>query len=210
MFKKILDILFPIECIECGSSNFLICDKCFKTIKVNKINYFSTDCIDEVHVCCSFHNRLLQCAIHLYKYQYIENLSKYLSTLMISYFLQITDKILNPIIIPVPLHKKRLIERCFNQSYLIADSFCKKFDYVLKDNLIRRTKNTKQQAKLNKEQRIDNMKNSFELLDKDFVQNKNFIIIDDIYTTGSTVSEIAKLLKNSGADKVWCIVIGKN
>ncbi|MDD3284798.1 MAG: phosphoribosyltransferase family protein [Patescibacteria group bacterium] len=210
MFKKILDILFPIECVGCGFPNFLICDKCFETIQINSANYFSTDYVDEVHVCCSFHNRLLQRVIHLYKYQYIEDLSRYLSLLMISYFLQTTNKILNPIIIPVPLHKKRLIERCFNQSYLIADNFCKRFDYVLKDDLIIRVKNTKQQAKLNKEQRIDNIKNSFCLLNKDFIQNKNFIIIDDIYTTGSTVSEIAKLLKTNGANKIWCIVIGKN
>ena len=146
----------------------------------------------------------------MYKYSYIEKLSNPLSQLVINYYSQIKDKLENPIIIPVPLHQRRLLVRCFNQSNLIAQSFSKQFKYQLKNDLIIRTKHTEQQAKLNKKGRIENIKGAFDILDKAFVKGKNFIIIDDLYTTGSTVAEIAKLLKNNGTQQVWCLVIAKN
>jgi len=79
---------------------------------------------------------LLQKIIHLYKYSYIEKLSVPLSKLLVNYYSQIENKLDNPIIIPVPLHQKRLLVRCFNQSELIAQNFCQKFNYQLKSDLI--------------------------------------------------------------------------
>lgn len=210
MFKKLLNILFPIECIGCGRNDILLCQDCFNSIEINKPKYFSTGYIKQVHVCASFHNKLLQNLIHFYKYNYIRDLSKYLSQLIINYYDQIENKLENPIVIPVPLHKKKLLIRCFNQANLIAIKFSEKFAYTLRNDLIKRIKNTKQQAQLNKGGREENMRNAFQILDKNFIVNKNFIIIDDVYTTGSTVSEIAKLLKNNGAERIWCLVIAKN
>lgn len=210
MFKKLLNILFPLECIGCGKNDTLLCPDCFNSIKINYPDYFSTEHIKQVHISASFHQKLLQNIIHLYKYSYIEKLSEHLSKLIIDYYSQIKNKLDNPIIIPVPLHQKRLLVRCFNQSDLIAHNFCQKFKYQLKNNLIARVKYTKQQAKLNKKGRIENIKGAFEILDKSFIQSKNFIIIDDLYTTGSTVTGIAKLLKDNGASDIWCLVIAKN
>lgn len=220
--KKILNILFPIECLGCGKQNVLFCDKCFKKIKINKVNFFNNEHINQVHVATSFKNNLIQKIIHLYKYQYMEKLSEHLSKLLVNYYSQVNSKLNNPIIIPVPLHKKRFKIRCFNQSLLIAEKFAEHYNYVLNNRLIKRIKHTKQQAKLKKEQRILNIQNAFKIIDittsnsplvkgrERGCQNKNFIIIDDIYTTGSTVSEIAKVLKNNGAKEIWCLVIAKN
>jgi len=210
MFKKLLDTLFPIECIGCGKNDILLCQDCFNSLKTNKADHFKNEYIDQIHVCASFHNELLQKLIHFYKYNYIQELSLSLSQLMIDYYNQIENKLENPIIIPVPLHKKKLLMRCFNQAHLIAINFSEKFRYNLKNDLITRIKHTKQQAQLNKKGREENMKNAFQILDKNFVEGKNFIIIDDVYTTGSTVSEIAKLLKDNNANKIWCLVIAKN
>ncbi len=210
MFKKLLNILFPIECIGCGRNNVLLCPDCFNFIKINYPDYFSTEHIKQVHISASFHQKLLQKIIHLYKYSYIEKLSNQLSELMINYYSQIENKIDQPIIIPVPLHQKRLLVRCFNQSELIAQNFCRQFKYQLKNDLIIRIKHTEQQAKLDKKGRIENIKGAFKILDQNFVKDKNFIIIDDLYTTGSTVAGIAKLLKDNGASQIWCLVIAKN
>jgi len=210
MFKKLLDILFPIECLGCGSNDILLCSNCFDSIKINQPDHFSTEQIKQVHICASFHQKLLQKIIHLYKYSYIEKISEPLSKLVINYYSQIEDKISEPIIIPVPLHQKRLLVRCFNQSDLIAQNFCQKFNCQLKNDLIIRVKHTEQQAKLDKKGRLKNIKGAFKILDAQFVQNKNFIIIDDLYTTGSTVSEVAQLLKDGGAHEIWCIAIAKN
>ena len=150
IFKKLLNILFPIECLGCGRNDILLCENCFNSIKINKADYFKNEYIDQIHVCASFHNELLQKLIHFYKYNYIQDLSEYLSQLMINYYNQIENKLENPIIIPVPLHQKKLLMRCFNQAQLIAKKFSEQFNYNLKDNLIMRIKNTKQQAQLNK------------------------------------------------------------
>jgi ComF family protein len=210
ILKKLLNILFPIECLGCGQNDILLCSKCFNSIKVNQPEYFNTEFIDQVHISSSFHQKLLQKIIHLYKYSYIEKLSKHLSKLVISYYSQVEDKLDSPIIIPVPLHQKRLLVRCFNQSDLIAQNFSQQFEYQCKDNLIVRVKHTEQQAKLSKKGRMENIKGAFKVLDKSFVKDKNFIIIDDLYTTGSTVAGIAQLLKDNGANQVWCLVIAKN
>jgi len=210
MFKKILNILFPIECIGCGQNDILLCPGCFNSIKINKPESFSTDDIDQVHVTASFQQPLLQKIIHLYKYNYIEKLAGPLSKLVINYYSQVKNRIEDPVIIPVPLHSKRLLVRCFNQSELIAQNFCQKFNYQLKNDLITRVKHTEQQAKLNKEGRTKNMQGAFKIKDQEFIKNKNFIIMDDLYTTGSTVAGIAKLLKDNGASQVWCLVVAKN
>lgn len=210
MFKKILNILFPLECIGCHQNNALLCSDCFNSIQINKVEYFNTEFIDQVHITASFHQPLLQKIIHLYKYSYIKSLAHPLSQLVINYYSQIENKLEDLIIIPVPLHQKRLLVRCFNQSDLIAQNFCQQFEYQLKDDLVVRIKHTEQQAKLNKKGRIENIKGAFDIIDKSFVQNKNFIIIDDLYTTGSTVAGIAKLLKDNGAQQVWCLVVAKN
>jgi len=210
MFKKLSDILFPIECLGCGKNDLLLCSECFNSIQINKADFFSSEFIEQVHVATSFQQPLLQKIIHLYKYSYIKDLSQSLANLLINYYSKIENKIIDPVVIPVPLHSKRLLVRCFNQSELISLNFCQKFNYQLKKDLIIRIKHTQQQAKLNKKGRIKNMQGAFKILDKNFVQNKNFIIIDDLYTTGSTVGEIAKLLKENGASKIWCLVIAKN
>jgi competence protein ComFC len=208
--KKLLNILFPLECLGCGQNDKLLCSECFSSIKINKANFFNTEFIDQVHVSASFHQPLLQKIIHSYKYSYLEKLSEPLSELVIDYYNKVEDKLENPVIIPVPLHSKRLLVRCFNQSELIAQNFCQKFKYQLKNDLIFRVKHTEQQAKLNKGGRIKNIQGAFKILDLEFVKDKNFIIIDDLYTTGSTVGEIAKLLKNNGAQQIWCLVVAKN
>jgi ComF family protein len=210
MLRKLLNFLFPIECVGCGKNDILLCLDCFNSIKINKAEFFSTKYIDQIHISASFHQPLLQKIIHLYKYSYIEKLSGDLSKLTIDYYSQIENKADNPIIIPVPLHSKRLLVRCFNQSELIAQNLCQEFDYQLKNNLISRVKHTEQQAKLNKKGRVENIRGAFKILDKVFIKNRNFIIIDDLYTTGSTVAGIAKLLKDNGANQVWCLVIAKN
>ncbi len=210
MFKKLLNILFPIECLGCNQNDILLCSKCFDSIEIKEASFFNTEFIDQVHVTASFHQKLLQKIIHLYKYSYIKTLATPLSELVIDYYSQIEDKLDKPIIIPVPLHQKRLLVRCFNQSGLIAHSFCKQFNYDSNDDLIVRIKHTEQQAKLNKKGRIENIKGAFKIKDKSFIKNRNFIIVDDLYTTGSTVAGIAKLLKENGAQQVWCLVIAKN
>lgn len=112
-------------------------------------------------------------------------------------------------IIPVPIHKKRYYERGYNQSELIANEIAKRYKYIYKDVLIK-NKNNITQSTLNKEERIQNVKNVYELKNQSIVKDKNILLIDDIYTTGNTVNECARVLKKGNAHEIGVLTIAKD
>ena len=106
-------------------------------------------------------------------------------------------------VVPVPISKSRLRKRGYNQCELLARAYCKARKQVYLD-ILKRTKRTKPQNKLNLDQRKSNVKGAFKIKDTKFdLHNKSFLIIDDIFTTGSTADECAKILKNAGAKEVY-------
>ena len=103
----------------------------------------------------------------------------------------------------VPLHKKRLRQRGFNQAEKIAMDLSKIVDIPTVDNISRKY-NTKRLYKLGKEERINELKNAFMIKNNIIdLKNKNVLLVDDIFTTGSTVNEISKILKINGVNKVF-------
>lgn len=110
------------------------------------------------------------------------------------------------IIIPIPLHNKKHKQRGFNQSYELIREFTRLNPGVTVAR-VKRTKNTLQQANLNREQRISNIAGAFTITGNN-LSNKVVAIIDDVVTTGSTVNELAKLCKSLGAKEVeiWCLM----
>lgn len=115
------------------------------------------------------------------------------------------------IIIPVPIHKKRKKVRGYNQSEIIAKKLAKnlkKLEFV-NDCLIKK-ENTIEQSSLNKWQRIENAKGVYILKNEQKIINKNIIIFDDIYTTGSTVNECARVLKRANANKILVLTLAKD
>ena len=112
-------------------------------------------------------------------------------------------------IIPVPLHKEKLKERGFNQSELLA----KKISKLIKKPCLKtlnRIKNTLPQYSLSPLEKIKNIKDAFELdIRKINLQDKNILIIDDIFTTGSTVQEMCKVLLENGVKDIYVAVLTK-
>ncbi len=109
-------------------------------------------------------------------------------------------------IIPVPIHWTRHMSRGFNQSRLIADGVGKEQDIEVLDCL-KRVKRTKKLKNLNKEARKSMMKDAIILDEKSKIvlSGKDVLLIDDIYTTGSTLDECAKVLYEAGADRIYCM-----
>ena len=115
------------------------------------------------------------------------------------------------IIIPVPIHKYKEKNRGYNQSELIAKQISKSLKNVkLEKNIIKKIVNNKQQSTLNLKDRKENVKNVYKVLDNKKIIGKNIILFDDVYTTGSTVSECSKVLKQAGAKKVAAVTIAKD
>ena len=115
------------------------------------------------------------------------------------------------IIIPVPIHKKRQKERGYNQSLLIARKWEKEETRIsVEANVLLKVKHTKPQSTLSREDRIENAKQVYEIQNAEKIKEKDIILLDDIYTTGSTVRECAKILKENGARSIVVVTIAKD
>ena len=113
-------------------------------------------------------------------------------------------------IIPVPISKKILKTRGYNQSLLIAKSIAKNTGLTLMDKNLIKTKNIIEQSKLNKEDRQQNIQGVYELENKQALNNKKILLIDDIYTTGSTVNECSKILMQGNPSIIGIFVLAKD
>lgn len=114
------------------------------------------------------------------------------------------------IIIPVPISKKRNKQRGYNQSLLIAKELSKKSGIKLEKNCLIKYKDIIEQSKLNKEERQKNIQGVYKLENKEKIKNKRILLIDDIFTTGSTVNECSKTLKQEDIKEVGVLSIAKD
>ena len=141
-------------------------------------------------------------AIHRFKYGHDTTYSRPLGSMMADYTLEGFD-----LIIPVPLHIKRLRERGFNQSLLLANAIGKRQGIPVDPYILKRTRWTEPQVNLTGLERKVNVKGAFEVCGD--VRGKRILIVDDVYTTGATVSECSKALKRSGAKEVCVLTLSR-
>ena len=114
------------------------------------------------------------------------------------------------IILPVPISKKRYKQRGYNQTELIAREISKRAGIELVTNCVYKERNNVPQSTLNKEDRIENVKNTYIIKNSKIIKDKRVIILDDIYTTGSTVNECSKLLKQNNVKEILVMTIAKD
>lgn len=148
----------------------------------------------------------LKDAIYKFKYQSKPYMYKSFGELMVRELLK--EKI-EPIdiIVPIPLHRSRMAKRGYNQSELVAKYISKKLNIPLDRKNLIRTKATKEQNTLSRLERQKNIKNAFSVRDDRVFMNKRVLLVDDIFTTGATVNEGAKVLKSVKAKEVIVITI---
>ncbi|MDD5341375.1 MAG: ComF family protein [Patescibacteria group bacterium] len=228
----ILDLIFPRECIGCGTEGSYLCGDCQRKIKINR-NFYCVVCKKPTHlpricedcgkeyrlkavfVAADYNDKALHDLIHLLKYKFIEEASSGLGEIVINYLEQ--NKIFqnfdfgpdNTVFVPVPLHRKRFLNRGFNQSDLIANHLSE-FYKIPKKVLISRIRNTQSQVELKKSERRENVRDAFILsADKSFDKNKKIILVDDVVTTGSTLNECAKVFLKEGFVDVYGLVVAQ-
>lgn len=111
------------------------------------------------------------------------------------------------IVCPIPLHWSRYLERGYNQSALIAKSLAKELnlDYM---KLLKRKKKTKQQAKLSRLERKQNLEDAFSFVDHN-IRHKNIILLDDVVTSGATTAAAIKILEKAGASSIKIVAVAK-
>jgi ComF family protein len=239
----ILDILFPRRCLGCqilltSGNNRHVCAACLSGIKIKK-DFTCPFCdspviegktcpfcitshfLDKLFVVASYDNPLVEKIIKTMKYRFVGSLGKDIAWLMIKYLEQKIFSDLYPdrhsiLIAPVPLHRRRLNWRGFNQSEILGRQIAQFFDLPFIADALKRVRDTKPQAEMpNHQSRIANIKNSFEFnLSKyknpsSLAKGKTFLLIDDVATTASTLDDCARVLKEAEAKEVIGFVFAK-
>jgi ComF family protein len=119
-----------------------------------------------------------------------------------------------PLMLPVPLHASKLRQRGFNQSELIARAAVKSpalrgRPLQLSTAILERSRATESQTGLTRHQRRENMRGAFRIRDAEAVAGREILLVDDVFTTGTTVAECARVLRKAGAMRVWVATVAR-
>jgi ComF family protein len=209
----ILDLLFPQFCLNCGREGSYLCQDCQALLEISGHHQiYQTTNLKDLYFPLPYQNPLIKNLIEKFKYQpFVKELGKILSSLIITHF-QLLDNqpdFSNFILIPLPLDKKRQRWRGFNQSEEIGKELSKFFKIPLISDCLVKIKETLPQVELTDKERRENIKNAFLAKNQELVKNKKILLVDDVYTTGSTMEEAARVLKKAGAKEIIGIVIAR-
>ena len=211
----IFDLLFPKFCLSCQREGNYLCEDCQSTLLVSGVHQKNpTQNLKDLYFALPYQQPLIKNLIKLFKYQpFVKELAIPLTSLIITHF-QLTEKspadFVNFILVPVPSEKKKLKWRGFNQ----AEELGKKLSSFLKIPLISgcliKIKETPPQVELSDEERKENIKGVFTVRNGELIKNKKILLVDDVYTTGSTMEECARVLKEVGAKEIIGIVVARD
>jgi ComF family protein len=225
VFSPVLEIIFPTHCGGCGSQGDILCHACRRSFLPVDIASACPKCgrwIGKAIVCgrCTgekrgveqayfgFHFRgPLREAVHSFKFQGRKDVGRALVALLREEVKPITLAV--DIILPLPLTEKRLAERGFNQSYIIAEELSLITGKPVNHRVLVKARETEDQITLSRVDRKKNMKGAFAVRGGEAVKGKTVLLVDDLYTTGSTVGEACRTLLRSGVDKVFLFALAR-
>lgn len=214
---NIIDFIFPKICfisdvkLEKDNSNPFVHDREIKSLE--RINSFDlSELQKKINADYSFslftfrENDNFSKIIYQLKYGGMKRLGIYMGKILGQELHDYVNK-LNitsfDVIMPIPLYKTKLRERGYNQSEYLCEGVNEIFHTKVINDIVHRKRNTKTQSKLNNQQRTQNVKDAFEIDDKAAeIFEKNIILIDDVVTTGSTLNEVIRILKDSHSGKI--------
>ena len=236
----VFSFIFPPVCGICGKiGKSYLCENCAKDLKQssyyhNEIHNYN--CINNKYKYVSKNNSFRQNRkslennfyfqehYYLFSYtalirekiiQYKFREQSYLFRMFSEFFVK-NEKLCGflekyDIIIPVPISKNKMLKRGYNQSMLIAKEIAKRTQKVQLEHkvLIKQIEN-QSQSSLNRKQRLENVKNVYKIQNEQKIKEKNILLFDDIFTTGATVNECAKTLKQAGTNKIGILTIAKD
>lgn len=210
-----MDLIYPPKCGICGklNENFL-CSKCNKMLEndakfsVEKFKKLENEFYE--HIYMFKYEGLIRRLIIEYKFQEKSYLYKTIANFLLKNkkmfeIIKTYDKI-----VPVPISRKRKKTRGYNQSYLIAKDIANIVGIKLENKCLFKTKDIIEQSKLNKEERLKNIKGVYEIKNINRIKNKKILLFDDIYTTGSTVNECCRILNIAKPSKIGILTIAKD
>ena len=213
--NTILDIVFPVKCILCGKTGTDLCLNCLKDSPSAE-----RESAKWIFPLYDYRHPVIKKSLWLLKYRGKKRLVNVFAEILYEKILEelsdlsVMENFHNAILIPIPLSPKRYRERGYNQAELICRELIKinnlrhGVDLKLENNILTKSKNTEHQARIkDRRARLKNLSGSFAVKNEGLIKNKNIILIDDITTTGATLAEAKKILKQAGVRKVIAFTV---
>ncbi|MBI5022595.1 MAG: ComF family protein [Candidatus Magasanikbacteria bacterium] len=206
------DLLFPVFCISCRVEGHWLCPPCLVKLQSEiKQQVFQHPYLDKVFALADYKNEIIARLIHLLKYEYVEEIGEIFEKMIEEFVRQNGAAILDGrqiAIIPIPLHKKRYLERGFNQAELLAKSCGRCLNVPVLSKALIRSRQTKTQVGLSGAERRNNLQGAFALR-QSLIDIERVILVDDVFTTGSTMEEVARVLRSAGIHEVLGVTVAR-
>lgn len=216
-----LDLLFPLNCLGCQREGKVLCESCVESLPELKPPFCRVCAQPNAPATCHWclesppafngirapyrMEGTVKEAIHNLKYRGLKAAAPELAELLTTYLAE--NPIPGDVLVPVPLHPRRLRSRGYNQSALLAKELSKNLGLDMDQSLLIRAKNNPPQVSASREERRENVQGSFRCDGP--AGGRSVILVDDVATTGSTLSACAAVLKAAGASSVWCLVLAR-
>lgn len=234
MIQAILDMLYPVRCPVCGDivipkgrricstcenkPQLIIeprCKKCSKPIDQEQREYCSDCERKKYHFDYGFslwvYDSVMKKSISDFKYNHKREYAKYYIEKVIFNYKDIIKKLAPDVLVPVPIHKSKYRERGYNQAEILAYGIGKELNIPILPHLLIRNKKTLPQKQLSDKERLKNLQEAFIINNKalsDYPKRlKRILLVDDIYTTGSTIEACTNVLLRNGVEHVYFITL---
>lgn len=225
-----LNLLFPKVCFGCETEGDWVCARCTETIPVvapqcigcgllvpahpphgvgrtcepcrrrNPVQYFFSP--------FSYREPLIGALIHALKYQRIRSLDAFFAERIAAYLAAYSLTLpSDAVLVPIPLHRQRFAMRGFNQAALLAGAVGVRLGIPVSSGALVKPVITRPQAILTREERLKNLDGSFAIADAAPIRGHTVILVDDVKTTGATLAEAARTLREAGARRVWAMTV---
>ena len=212
IFDYILSLIYPPKCVFCGTviDKSDICEECEKTLPYTKGDSiyqkfpFVDKCISPL-----YYKDYVRRAVLRFKFAGCSCYSRRLGRIMSECAENNLDCGSIDMVSCIPLSRKRMHDRGYNQAELLAKEISKKVGVEYLPTLKKIRHNTAQSTIKDSKQRAANVIGAYRVIDAEEVKGKYILLVDDVVTTGSTVSECARILKKSGAKAVYCVTLAR-
>lgn len=233
MFEKLMNIIYPKTCPICEKiieHKQMLCEKCRETLAIIHKPYcikcgqqlfseeeiYCKDCKEYIHffnegvAVFDFQGKICQ-SIYRFKYENAREYALFYGTMAVNLYGHLIKKWGIEKIIPIPIYRKKKIIRGYNQSLEFAKIISKQMNIPIDEKALVREKDTIPQKGITRQARYQNLKDAFFVCKESCENLKNILLVDDIYTTGSTMDACAGLLKATGVKNVYflCIANGR-
>lgn len=209
-FDKLLSFVYPKRCLICmkkfSENSTYACEKCTNIIKYNlngKIDEFIFNRHFDRLISCFFYEGIIRRKILAFKFENKPYIGRLFAQVMSK--LLIEKNIVVDVVVPVPSYWTRYFKRGYNQSLLLAKWIARNLNVKCDCTNLKKVKKSAVQSLLNYSQRMNNVLNTYAAKNK--FDGKTVLLVDDIYTTGATVNECSRILKEIGAKKVIVVTI---